>query len=285
MSQSPPPEIFNRRLYALRRARAATRFGAHDFLHRRAMEDIVDRLETVTRDFPRALFYGVGDLKHLVTPACGVGAIVDGDLAPARLRGSSRAVAFDEELSPFAPASFDLAVSLLSLHVANDLVGALAQLRASLKPDGLLIAALFAEETLGEFRTALYEAEADCAGGVSARVAPFATVRDLGAAMQRAGFALPVVDLDRARVAYRDPARLARDVRGMGEASCLKRRGKGLRRAAYAAALARLSEQETISFDIVTLTGWAPHPGQQKPLKPGSAQHSLADAVRNFSDR
>ncbi len=273
-----PPAIFDRALYARRRVRAARNFSAHDFLHRRAMEDVVDRLESVTRTFPRALFYGVGALDALLTEKAGVGEIVHADFCAARLAGRP-GVVFDEEHSPFAPHSFDLAVSLLTLHAANDLVGALVQMRAALKPDGLLVAALFGEETLGALRTAFYNAESRLAGGVSPRIAPFAAVRDLGAALQRAGIALPVADVDRASVAYREPASLLADLRGMGETSVLARRGRGLRRDVLAAALSEIAEVGTVQFDIVTLTGFAPDASQPKPLKPGSARVSLKDAL------
>lgn len=279
MRDKGPPRIFNRRLYARRRARAAARFAAHDFLHRRAMEDVVDRLETVTRNFPRALFYGAGDLVSMVTPACGVGEIVSADLTPARLAAGAMSLAFDEEASPFSTNSFDLIVSLLTLHAANDPVGALAQMRAALRPDGLLIAVLFGEDTLAELRRSFYEAEAEIAGGVSPRVAPFASVRDLGAALQRAGLALPVADLDHVKVAYEDQSRLFADLRGMGETNCLQDQGRGLRRDALSAAVSRLGQGVETSFDLVTLTGWAPHESQQKPLKPGSATHSLKQAL------
>lgn len=279
---APPPAIFDRRLYARRRARAGRSFAAHDFLHRRAMEDVVDRLETVTRNFPRALFYGVGALKCALTPACGVGEIIEADLAAGRLSpGAGAALVFDEERAPFAPHAFDLIVSLLTLQTANDPVGALAQMRLALKPDGLLIAVLFGEETLAELRAALYESESEIAGGVSPRVAPFASVRDLGGALQRAGFALPVADLDRVRVRYQTPERLLRDLRGFGETNCLADRGRGLRRDVLAGALERLGPEATATFDLITLTAWAPHPGQPKPLKPGSAKRSLAEAVRD----
>lgn len=278
---APPPAIFNRRLYAQRRARAGRSFAAHDFLHRRAMEDVVDRLETVTRDFPRALLYGVGALKSALTPACGVGEIVEADLAAERLFSPGAAVVFDEERAPFTPQSFDLIVSLLTLHAVNDPVGALAQMRLALKPDGLMVAVLFGEETLSELRAALYQSESDIAGGVSPRIAPFASVRDLGAALQRAGFALPVADLDRVRVRYKAPERLLRDLRGFGETSCLASRGRGLRRDVLTGALRRLGPERTATFDLITLTAWAPHPSQPKPLKPGSAKRSLAQAVRD----
>ncbi len=278
MPDAAPPEIFNRDLYRLRRARAAASLASCDFLHRRAMADIVDRLETVTRDFPSALFYGAGALTSMLTPACGVGDFISADFAAERTAGPNSLV-FDEELSPFAPESFDLVVSVLTLHAANDPVGALAQMRAALKPDGLLIAVLFGEDTLAELRAALYAAETEHAGGVSPRIAPFAGVRDLGAALQRAGLAMPVADLDRARVEYRNAAQLFADLRRMGETNCLADRAKGLRRRSVAGGLERLSACAHVTFDLVTLTGWAPHESQPRPLKPGSATHSLKKAL------
>lgn len=246
------------------------------------MEDVVDRLETVTRSFPRALFYGTGPLMEMLTPACGVGEIVSADFAAQRIRSRTNAVVFDEEALPFAPASLDLIVSLLTLHAANDPVGALAQMRSALKPDGLLIAVLFAEDTLAELREALYESEAELAGGVSPRVAPFAGVRDLGGALQRAGFALPVADLDRVRVRYENISRLFADVRGMGEANCLAKRGRALRRDVLSRASSHIAERGVVTFELATMTGWAPDESQQKPMKPGSARRSLKRALRKF---
>ncbi len=243
------------------------------------MADVVDRLETVTRDFPCALFYGVGPLLSMLTKECGVGATVTADLASERLPRSSARIVFDEERLPVAAESFDLIVSLLTLHAANDPVGALAQMRRALKPDGLLIAVVFGEETLAGLRAALYSAETETVGGVSTRVIPFASVRDWGAALQRAGFALPVVDLDRVRVRYENPERLFIDLRGMGETSMLAERGGALSRTAAAALIACLRATPDIQFDLVTLTGWAPHESQQMPLAPGSAKVSLAMAV------
>lgn len=278
MRDNAPPTIFNRRLYAQRRRRAAGKFRRADFLHRRAMEDVVDRLETVVRDFPRALFYGAGDLTALLTPKCGVIEITHGDLVRERAPHAC-SVVFDDERLPFAAGSFDLAVSLLTLHTANDPVGALAQMRAALKPDGLMIAVLFGETTLGELREALYAAEAEHAGGVSPRVAPFASVRDLGAVLQRAGFAMPVADLDRVKVEYRTIADLFSDLRALGETCCLAGAGRNLRRASLAGAAARLAEKSHVTFDLVTLTGWAPHESQPKPLRPGSPARSLKKAL------
>ncbi len=243
------------------------------------MDDIVDRLETVTRGFPRALFYGAGPLNSMLTERCGVGSIVNADLAAERLPADAPRIVFDEERVPFADERFDLIVSVLTLHAANDPVGALAQLRRALKPDGLLIAVVFGEETLAGLRTALYSAEAETSGRVSARVIPFASVRDWGAALQRAGFALPVADLDRVRVRYEAPEKLFADLRGMGETSMLAGRGRAISRAAAGSLFSRLKVVPHVQFDLVTLTGWAPHASQQKPLKPGSARASLAEAV------
>ncbi len=282
MPPNAPPRLFNRRLYAQRRARAARRFSDHDFLHRRAMEDIVDRLQTVTRSFPHALFYGAGALTSTLTPECGVGEIIHGDLAAPRLSPDENGVIFDEESAPFANHSFDLVVSLLTLHHANDLIGALAQMRAQLKPDGLMIAVLFGADTLASLRNALYCAETTIMGGVSPRITVFANIRDLGACLQRAGFALPVADIDSVAVSYKNLMRLFSDLRGMGEACVLHNRGKPMTRALLTETLCELDKTggET-HFDLVYLTGWAPHDSQQKPLKPGAATSSMEAAVKH----
>lgn len=276
-----PPHLFDHRLYAKRRERSAKQFADYDFLHRRAMTDIVDRLESVNRNFPRALFYGVGDLASMLTPACAVGEIVHGDLALSRLGDDRQRVVFAEDAAPFALQSFHLIVSLLTLHNSNDLIGALAQMRAQLKPDGLLIAVLFGEETLSALKAALYRAETAVSGGVSARVAPFAAVRDLGACLQRAGFALPVADMDSVKVQYENPARLFSDLRGMGETSILKERAKPMTRKLFAQSISEFSDSGgEARFDLIYLTGWAPHESQQQPLKPGSAKASLEEAIK-----
>ncbi len=276
-----PPELFDRRLYAKRRERSAKEFFNYDFLHRRAMTDIVDRLESVNREFPRALFYGVGDLASKLTAACAVGEIMHGDLTPSRLLDARQRVVFSEDAVPFASQSFHLIVSLLTLHNSNDLIGALAQMRAQLKPDGLLLAVLFGEETLSALKAALYRAETVVSGGVSARVAPFATVRDLGACLQRAGFALPVADMDSVMVQYENPARLFSDLRGMGETSVLRQSAKPMTRKLLAQSISEFADSGgEARFDLVYLTGWAPHESQQKPLKPGSAKTSLEKAIK-----
>lgn len=183
--------------------------------------------------------------------------------------------------------TFDLVVSALSLQGINDLPGALVQIRRALKPDGLLLAALIGGETLTELRQSFATAESEIEGGISPRVAPFADVRDLGGLLQRAGFALPVTDADRITVRYNSAFALMQDLRRMGATNALvERRRTPLRRATltrtaeiYAARFADGDGRVRATFDIVWLSGWAPHPGQQQPLEPGSAQARLADAL------
>ncbi len=282
--EKSPPQIFNRRLVRQRRERSAASFSDFDFLHRRAMEDIIDRLETVKRDFPKALFDGAGRLNTMLTPECGVGAVFAMDSAAARLDGAHTGFVADSERMPLHPQSLDLIVSLLTLHTTNDFIGALSQARAALRPDGLFIAAIFGGDTLQNLRNALYTAETEITGGVAARVAPFAAIQDFGRALSRAGFALPVTDVDKVTITYRDPARLLRDLRGMGETNVLSRQHQPLSRAVVNRMLEIFTaEGGRETFDIVYLTGWAPHESQQKPLKPGSAASSLAEAIKNQS--
>ncbi|MEM9168409.1 MAG: methyltransferase domain-containing protein [Pseudomonadota bacterium] len=246
------------------------------------MDDVVDRLETTQRRFDNALFVGADGFTTRLTAAADVGRIVHVDPEPARLAGAPAPlrVAAEEDAWPFAR-RFHLIVSILTLHGANDLVGALTQMRRSLVPDGFFVAALFGEETLSALRAALFAAESAAFGGASPRVAPFAAVRDLGGAMQRAGFALPVVDLDTVRVRYDNPLRLFADLRAMGETSFLASRGRPLTRAIIADAAARLAANpDGVRFDVIYLTGWAPAESQPQPLRPGSGKVSLADALR-----
>jgi SAM-dependent methyltransferase len=177
--------------------------------------------------------------------------------------------------------------SVLSLHAVNDLPGVLVQVRRALKPDGVFMAALFGGETLHELRLAIAAAETEVSGGISPRVEPFADVRDLGGLLQRAGFALPVADVERLIVRYRDLMRLFADLRALGETNVLLGRRASFmpRRMLEALAkeyAARFTDEEgrfAATFDIVFLTGWSPHESQQKPLQPGSAKARLADAL------
>jgi SAM-dependent methyltransferase len=281
-----PPRIFDRSLLAARRARAlrAARPGAA-FLRERVADDLLDRFAAVTRHFSLAVEIG--------SPAPGLAAALMATGKVERLlrldwTPASRpdAVA-DEELLPLAPESIDLAVSVLALHFANDLPGVLAQIRRALKPDGLFLAALLGGDTLAELRQSLAEAEAEVSGGASPRVAPFADLRTLGALLQRTGFALPVIDQDRITVRYAHALDLMRDLRAMGATSALHERSRRplsravlLRAAAiYANRFADPDGRIRATFDVVSLSGWAPHESQQQPLKPGSAKARLADAL------
>jgi SAM-dependent methyltransferase len=282
-SQMTPPPLFDTGLARSRLARAR-RAGYADFLLRRVVEDLDDRLAAVLRTFPTAL--------DLATPT---------PLAADHLRASGRAdqvlrlapvpergtVLADPEALPLRAQSLDLAVSLLALQHVNDLPGTLAQLRRALRPDGLFIGCLLGGRTLTELRQVLGQAESECEGGISPRVAPFAEVREMGSLLQRAGFALPVTDVETVTVRYPDPFALMRDLRAMGLTNVLtERRRTPLRRATlmraatlYAERFADPDGRLRASFEILWLSGWAPHESQQKPLKPGTAQARLADAL------
>jgi SAM-dependent methyltransferase len=214
--------------------------------------------------------------------------IVTTDLAPEMLaQTKGLRVCADEEQLPFADKSFDLIISALSLHWVNDLPGALIQIRRALVPDGLFMGAMFGGETLTELRQALAEAEIECEGGLSPRVSPFADLRDMGGLLQRAGFALPVVDSDRVTVTYGNPLKLMAELRGMGETNALiERRRTPMRRTTLMRAAAIYSEKFGLpdgripaTFEITMLAGWSPHESQQKPLRPGSAKAKLADVL------
>ena len=197
------------------------------------------------------------------------------------------AVAADAEALPFRDASLDLVVSALALQFVNDLPGTLIQIRRALKPDGLFLAALVGGDTLTELREAFAAAEAEIEDGVSPHVAPFADLRDIGALLQRAGFALPVTDIDRLTVRYASPFDLMHDLRRMGATNALierRRRPLGAPRLMrmveiYAERFSDADGRIRATFEIVWLSGWAPHESQQQPLKPGSAQRRLADAL------
>ncbi len=294
-----PLAIFDRRTVRRHRDRAARRFADHDFLFKEVAERLAERLDDVSRTFPRVLDIGArtGVMAPLLAERAGVETIVQCDLSPTMMRaararpctaGPARLVAVaDEECLPFADGSFDLIVSCLSLHWTNDLPGALLQARRALKPDGLFLAAILGGDTLGELRRALIEAEMAETGGAGPRVSPFADVRDAGALLQRAGFALPVVDADTITVSYENALDLMRDLRGMGEANAIAERRKDFTRRSTLLRAAAIYEdmfadagRMPATFQVLNLTAWAPHASQPKALKPGSASHRLADALR-----
>ena len=285
---SPGPKIFDRRLLRVRQARAR-KLGPATFLLDRTASELGERLSAVLRQFSIAVDLGTPtDVVRQVLAASGkAGTIVAATVHSNPGGRSFLSVAADEETLPFANASLDLVVSALALQFVNDLPGTLIQIRRALKPDGLLLAALVGGESLAELREAIAAAEIEIEGGVSPHIAPFADVRELGALLQRAGFALPVVDSERLVVRYDSISALIRDLRHMGATNILnERRRKPLKRATvqrmadvYRERFADEDGRLRASFEIIWLSGWAPHEGQQKPLRPGSATRRLSDAL------
>ena len=285
----PQARIFDRRLLRARRARDARELTAPDFLLTEIAERLADRLSDIARRFPVALDLGARDgiLGRTLQGRGGIETLIQSEtslVSAQRLQGGAALVA-DEELLPFKEQCFDAVLSNLALHWVNDLPGALAQIRSSLKPDGLFLASLFGTGTLQELRTALMEAELAETGGASPRVSPFADLRDAAGLLQRAGFALPVADADTVTVTYGDFFALLRDLRGMGETNILFDRLKQpTRRTVFARAAAiyqeRFADAEgrlPATFQVLFLTGWAPDPSQQQPARRGSGKTSLKD--------
>ncbi|MEM7650658.1 MAG: methyltransferase domain-containing protein [Pseudomonadota bacterium] len=252
------PVVFDKAALRRARERASADFKDYSFLHEIAEKQIQDRLGDIKRDFTARY-----DLTH---------------------------DDFDNEIEALnlEPESLELVTSTLNLHVINDLPGVLAQIKRALKPDGLFIAAMFGGETLHELRESLMQAELAVKGGASPRVFPFADKQQMGALLQRAGFALPVVDSDIVRVSYENIFKLMHDLRGMGESNVIAERsktnpGKALFMNAAAHYADHFSDDDgriQTSFEIIYLIGWAPADTQQKPLKPGSAENRLADALK-----
>ena len=288
-----PPVLFDRALRRRRLDRAAATFSSASYLKARAAEDLVARLAAINRRFERAADLGARDGSFakalaLSDAADKIGWLIETDLSRSMLgRDAGARLVVDEERLPFAPASLDLIVSSLALHWINDLVGALIQIRHALKPDGLFLGAILGGATLTELRLALTVAEVEIVGGAGPRVSPFADAHDAASLLQRAGFALPVVDVDTVTVRYGHSLSLMADLRAMGEANALfERPATPLTRRILARAdeiyRERFSQPDgriVATFEIITLTGLAPHESQQQPLRPGSAKMRLADAL------
>ncbi len=284
-----PAKPFDRAAVRRHRARAAAGPDGHDFLLREIAGRLAERLDDIRRGFPDALDLSGrgGVLAEALAGRGGIERLVRTDLAAVSLGASGPRVVADEEFLPFAPASFDLVASLLSLHWVNDLPGALIQIRRALRPDGLFLAAMFGGETLHELRHAFAAAEIAEEGGMSPRLSPSVDMRDAGMLLQRAGFALPVTDTDTVTVSYPDALALMHDLRAMGETNALASRRRGFSRratllataAAYAERFGDADGRIPATFEIVYLTGWAPHESQQRPLAPGSARARLAEAL------
>ena len=266
-----PPRLFDRVLHRKRLDRAAPGYANADFLQRRAAYDVAERLAPILRSFPRAVDLSARSgafAQALVEEAPSrVETLIEADLSPRMLsgRGGLRVVA-DEERLPFADASLDLIVSTLGLHWTNDVVGALIQIRRALKPDGLFIGAFLGGTTLTELRQSLVAAESEILGGAGSRVSPFADAQDAANLLQRAGFVQPVSDVDTVTVRYAHPLKLIADLRQMGETSVLAdRHPKPLTRALlektfeiYAQRFGGEDGRMPATFQILTLTGWAP---------------------------
>lgn len=290
-----PLLVFDRVLLRRRRERAAQEWDRQAFLKHEIAERLVERLGDVRRSFPLAL--DLGSHGDEIASALAdrefegrktVGCLVRADLGHGfarRARGP--AVVADEELLPFATQSFDLVVSAMDLHWVNDLPGSLIQIGRILKPDGLLLGALLGGATLWQLRQSLAAAESEVEGGLSPRVSPFADLRDAAGLLQRAGFALPVADSETIEVEYESALALMRELRAMGESNLVVERRRGLARRTtllraaeiYGERFALPSGRVAASFEVLFLHGWAPHGSQPKPLKPGSANRRLADAL------
>jgi SAM-dependent methyltransferase len=293
MTPSDDMMVFDRALVRRRRDRAAPGLAEHGFLFDHVAAMLADRLLDISRRFPRALDLGCHDgaTARALADTDRIDTLVQADLSPALARSAAAngrpTVACDEELLPFGENSFDLVLSTLSLHWVNDLPGALVQIRQSLRPDGLFLAAMLGAGTLAELRSALTEAETEMLGGASPRLSPFADLRDAAGLLQRAGFALPVADAETVTVSYENAFRLFADLRGMGETNAgLNRNPATPPRGFWPAVAARYADRFAepdgripASFEVLFLAGWAPHDSQQKPRPRGSATRSLAEAL------
>jgi SAM-dependent methyltransferase len=276
---------FDRAAVRRQRERAA---GAN-FLLREAVVRLVDRLDDVRRTFSDVLALGDrnGELARALDTRPGIRRVVRADFSRLFAHDAAPAVALDEEWLPFVPGSFDLVLSALDLHWVNDLPGALVQINHALRPDGLFLAVLPGGETLTELRQALLEAESEIAGGAGLRVSPFVDVREAAGLLQRAGFALPVADVETLNVSYASAIDLMRDLRALGEGNALMERRRGFTRRAvllraaaiYGERFGDVDGRVRATFQLVTMTGWAPHADQPKPLPPGSAERRLAEAL------
>lgn len=279
LSPTAAPRLFDRALLRARQRRAL-RGEPATFLLDRVAEDASERLHAVLREFTTAADIGTPGEQFRDALAGRVGQLASVALPD-----------LESEPLALAPESLDLAVSGLALQFVNDLPGVLAQIRRALKPDGLLLAAMIGGDTLTELRQAFAEAETECEGGVSPRVAPSADLREIGALLQRAGFALPVTDVDRVVVRYDSAFALMADIRRMGATNILVERRRTPTRRATLLRMAQLYSERfadpdgriRATFDIIWLSGWAPHASQQQPLKPGSAKASLAEAVKRLA--
>ena len=278
--------IFNRDLLRIRRNNTSKQFHNHDFLLREVTQRLLDNLEDIKRDFHKVL--NIGGHPNLTNDYFSDAFLLTQDLSLKKITAlKTNTIQADEEFLPIKKNSLDLVFCALNLHWINDLPGALVQILQSLKPDGLFIGATLGGETLYELRTSMMKADIERLGGIRPHASPLMDVRDAGSLLQRAGFALPVVNTERITVTYSDALTLMKELKGMGENNALIKGYKGLTTPAhmmkiaeiYAADFANQQGRIPVTFDILYFQGWSPHESQQKPLKPGSAKMSLKDAL------
>jgi NADH dehydrogenase [ubiquinone] 1 alpha subcomplex assembly factor 5 len=278
--------VFNRSAVRRNRNRAAAKFDNHDFLVKEITARLIDNLQDIRKDFQHIL--SVHADPDTINTHFKNSFVIHQDLSAKMLKHKTgMLINAEEEFFPLKNQCLDLIISCLSLHWANDLPGVFIQFLRSLMPDGLFLGALFGGETLKELRQAMIRAEMEIRGGISPHISPFPDVRDAGALLQRAGFALPVVSTEKITVTYQDALSLMKDLKAMGEQNSLIKRFKGLTRPELMMRAAEIYQQDyandegriNATFEILYLQGWAPHENQQKPLKPGSAKMSLKDAL------
>jgi NADH dehydrogenase [ubiquinone] 1 alpha subcomplex assembly factor 5 len=286
------PLVFDRAQLRRQRSRAANTLAQHDFLIAKAVASLTDSLSLIRHALPRLVITGARitpDQVAAITEAARADDTVLADLSPSLLaRHNGLRVITDAEIWPFALQSLDAIVSVFDLHMLNDLPGALIQMQRSLKPNGVLLFAFPGGESLYQLRQSLMEADMQVYGGASPRVAPMIDKQQMAALLQRTHFALPVVDSDLIDVGYREFSSLLRDLRHMGEGNAVAARRKAFSgKAMFAAAESHYRRNFALQdgtldavFEIIHGIGWAPHDSQPKPLKPGSATVSLADALQ-----
>ena len=277
--------IFDRQLIKNQRERATNNFSDHNFLFDWAENNLLERLNDVNRTFSKAL--QIGSRSSKAKKHQKIESLITLDITNAPVQSCSNFVQGSEEFLPIATKSMDLVISNLNLHSVNDLPGALAQIQNTLKEDGLFMASMLGGETLYELRKIMMETELRLYGGTSPHIFPFADKPQMGELLQRADFALPVIDSEIITVTYDNAFKLFQDLRGMGEGNSIIERNKSpLGKSFFMDVAQEYQNQFTddegrihATFEIIFLLGWAPHSSQQQPLRPGSAQHSLAEAL------
>ena len=294
LHQNPPEALIDDRAHIRNRDRAAANFDQFDFLKQAVTERIMDRIDTIRWDLPHVLDIGChnGVLTEALLASPKITSVSAMDPSPEMARLTKQrcgvdVVAAPYDAIPFEGQQFDGIFSAFALHWANDLPGVLIQLRQRLKPDGVMVVALAGGETLGGLRAAMASAESEVSGGMSPRVLPMGDIRDMGGLISRAGLTMPVADSDTITVTYEHLFRLMADLRAMGESNAMNGRVKRMTGKSLLMRAAEIYQQRfgsddgriSVDFEIITLTGWAPDASQPQPLKPGSAQQSLASAL------